>query len=143
MIKFRKATQEDLDYVRQNPYESAIKNYPYMQISEHVYTAIFRKQIVAVGGLVIHWPGMAEVWLILTDDCRKDGLYGIIALNAIKDKMEELIKDNKIIRAQATTRTDFPEAIKMIEFFGFKRECLSKKYYPDGSDAYRYARIGD
>ena len=141
-MEFQKTIQEDLDYVRQNPFEGAIKNYPYLEApSENCWTAIFEDKIVGVGGLRILWEGVGEVWLILTANCRKDGLYGIIALNAIRDKMEELIAENNLWRVQATTRTDFPQAIKMMQAFGFERECLSKMYFPDKSDAFRYFRI--
>lgn len=141
-MEFRKTIQEDLDYVRENPFEGSMKNYPYLQApSENCYTAIFENMIVGVGGLNILWEGVAEAWLILTANCKKDDLYGIIALNAIREKMEELIETNNVRRVHATTRTDFPQAIKMIESFGFERECLSKEYFPDKSDAYRYARV--
>lgn len=139
---FRETTQEDLDFVRQNPFEGAVKDYPYMEVpNEYCFTAIFEGHIVGVGGLVIHWKGVAEVWLILTADCEKKGLHGLVALHAIRDKMEELLEVNNIRRAQATVRTDFPQAIKMIEFFGFEREGLLRQYCPDGADAFRYARI--
>ena len=143
-MQFRETTQEDLDYVSQNPFEGAVKNYPYQEVPDsNTYTAIFEGLIVGVGGLVIHWEGVAEVWLMLTDNCKKDGFHGVIALTAIKDKMEELIKINNIRRAQATVRIDFPQAIKMIEFFGFKNETPNamEQYCPDKGDAYRYSRI--
>lgn len=141
-MEFRKTTQDDLDYVRSNPFEGAIKNYPYMEVpNEHCFTAIFQGAIVGVGGLVIHWEGVTEVWLTLTADCKKDGFFGVTALFAIQDKMNELLEANNIWRAQATVRTDFPQAVKMIESFGFKRESLMECYCPDKSDAYRYVRI--
>ena len=31
---FRKATQEDLDYVRENPFEGVVRNYPYMGVPD-------------------------------------------------------------------------------------------------------------
>ena len=143
-MNYRIATQQDLDYVRDNPYEGAVKDYPYMEIpNENCFTAIFKDEIVAVGGIVIHWPGMAEVWMIITNHCNKNGLYGIVTLGAIREKMEELIKDNNIIRAQATVRIDFPVAKKMIEFLGFQQEGLLRQYCPDRCDAYRYAKIYD
>jgi len=122
-MKFRETIQEDLDFVRANPFEGAIKNYPYLEApTENCVTIIFEDKIVGVGGVNVLWKGVGEVWLMLTANCKKEGLYGIIALSAIKDKMEELIESNNLWRAQATTRTDFPQAIKMIEFFGFERE---------------------
>lgn len=139
---FRETTQEDLEYVRQNPFEGAVKNYPYMQAPKNnCYTVIFEDCIVGVGGLMVLWEGVGELWLMLTADCKKHGFYGIIALSAIKDKMEELIENNNLRRAQATIRTDFPQAIKMIESFGFEREGLLKQYCPDKGNVYMYAKM--
>jgi RimJ/RimL family protein N-acetyltransferase len=141
-MEFRNPTQADFDYVAANAYEGAVKNYPYQQVPDgNCYAIEFDGLLVGVGGMVLHWEGMAEFWLILTDQCRKDGVYGILALSAIKEKVEYLIESNNIIRAQATVRTDFPEAVKMIEYLGFKNEGLMKHYAPDGHDVIRYARL--
>lgn len=139
---FRKATQEDMAFVRQNPFEGAVKNYPYMEVrDENCYTALYESSIVAVGGLQMKWEGVGLLWLMLTADCKKYGIYGLIALEAIKEKMEYLIEKNNLWRAEAAVRTDFPQAIKMIEFLGFEREGIMRQYYPDKSDSYLYARI--
>ena len=143
-MKFKKATQEDLDFVRQNPFEGVLKNYPYLQIpDENCIAIIFQDKIVGVGGLSVIWEGVGWLWLMLTADCKKDGLFGIIALSAIKDKIDELLKDNNIKRAQATVRTDFPQAIKMIEFLGFKNETPDgmEAYCPDGAKSYLYSKV--
>lgn len=143
MIEFRTATQDDIDFVRQNPYEGTVKDYPYIEVGDNTITTIWGGVIVAVGGLVVHWEGMAEMWLILTADCLKGGLHGIAALTAIKNKTDELIAKNNIRRAQAAIRVDFPIAIKMIEYLGFHNETPDgmKYYFPDGCDGFRYARI--
>ena len=87
---YRKATQADLEYVKQNPFELAVRGYPDMEIpDENCYTVFCEDEILGVGGL----------------------------------------------------RTDFPIAIRMVEFFGYKREGLMKKYCPDKGDAFLYARI--
>ena len=141
-MKFRKSTQEDLDYVRQNPFESAVKNYPYMAIpDDNCYTAIFGGEIVGLGGLVMRWEGVGLMWLMLTDMCLKNGLHGIVALRTIKDKVEELIVLNHLWRVEANVRVDFQVAIKMVEFLGFKRDCKMEKFFPDKTDAYLYSRI--
>ena len=124
-MEFRPATQEDMNYVRQNPFEGAVKGYPYMDIpDENCYTAIFEGKIVGVGGLVIKWDGVGLLWLMLTKDCRKNGVFGVIALNAIRDKIKELIERNNLWRAEATIREDFPRAIMMIEHFGFMQQGM-------------------
>ena len=141
-MEFRKATQEDLAYVRQNPYEGAIKNYPHMEVpDENTYCVIYDSAIVAVGGLQVRWEGVGLLWLMLTAECKKDGIHGYRALYAIQEKMEHLIEKNNLHRAEAYVRDDFPQAIKMIEAFGFKRECLMAQQCPDKGNAFLYSRI--
>ena len=141
-MEFRPVTQEDLAFVRQNPFEGAVKEYPYMEITdENNFTAIYEGIIVAVGGVHVKWQGVGLFWLMLTADCKKYGLHGITALMAIKEKTDELVSRNNLWRAEANIRVDFPEAIKMIEFLGFKRECTMELYAPDKTDMYLYARI--
>ena len=141
-MNFRPATQEDLAFVRMNPYEGAIKNYPYMEVpNENTYCVIYESAIVAVGDLQVRWEGVGLLWLILTADCKKDGIHGLRALYAIREKMEYLIEKNKLHRAEAYVRDDFPQAIKMIEAFGFTRECLMAQQCPDRSNSFLYSRI--
>lgn len=141
-MEFRQATQEDMAFVRQDPFEGAVKDYPYMDVpDENCYTIIFESEIVGVGGLVMRWEGVGLLWLMLTSRCRKKGIYGVLALDAIKTKTDELIEKNNLWRAEATVRTDFPQAIKMIEYFGFKREGLMRKYCPDKGDSYLYSKV--
>ena len=141
-MKLRQVTQEDLDYVRQNPFEDAVKGYPYMECpDENTYIAIYESHIVAVGGLYIRWEGVGLLWLMLTADCKKYNFYGVLALDAIKEKMEFLISENNLWRAEAVVRVGFHKAIKMIEFLGFRRESTLEKYMPDKTDGYLYVRI--
>ncbi len=141
-MEFRPCTQEDMAFVRQNPFEGAVKDYPYMGIpDENCFTGIFDSEIVGVGGCQVKWEGVGLLWLMLTADCKKNDVFGIIALHAIRNKMNELIEKNNLWRAEATVRTDFQKAIDMIEFFGFKREGLMEMYCPDKGDAYLYAKV--
>ncbi len=141
-MEFLKATQEDLAFVRQNPFEGAVKNYPYMEVpDENTYTVIYEGQIVAVGGLQVKWEGVGMFWLILTADSKKFGIHGLRALFAIREKVAELIEKNNLHRAEAAVRVDFSRAIAMIESLGFEREGLMKQYYPDKTDSWLYAKV--
>ncbi len=131
----------DLEYVRENPLEGAVKNYPKMIPTPPAYTIIFDDEIVGVGGMIILWKGVAEMWLMLTANCRKEGFFGIIAFEAIKNKVDEMLEEHKIRRAQATVRIDFPKAKKMVKALGFELEGIMKSYTPDGADVELYARI--
>ena len=141
-MEFRQATQEDMEYVRQDPFEGAVKDYPYMQIpDENCFTGIFESEIVGVGGVQVKWEGVGLFWLMLTAKCRKQDMFGIIALHALRDKVDELIEKNNLWRAIAEVRADFPKAIGMIEFFGFERDCLMEYHCPDKGHAYLYSKI--
>ena len=141
-MEFRKSTQEDMAFVRLNPFEGAVKDYPYMEIpDENCYTVIYESAIVAIGGLQVRWEGVGLMWLMLTADCKKYGIHSLLALEAIKEKVEYLIEKNNLWRAEAAVRVDFPQAIKMVECLGFEREGLMRMYYPDKSDAWLYSRI--
>lgn len=141
-MEIRQATQKDWDYVLKNPFEGSLKYCPHRGVpEENAYAVIYEGQLVAVGGLQMSWPGKGLLWLMLTADCKKDGRHGVLALSAIKDKVDELIEKNNLWRAEATVRTDFPQAIKMIEYLGFERESTMKKYMPDKGDAYLYVKV--
>ncbi len=142
MMEFRQATQEDLAFVRQYPFENAVKCYPYMECpDDNTYTVIYESKIVAVGGLHVRWEGVGLLWLMLTEDCKKNGFHSVLALAAIKEKTEHLININNLWRAEANIRVDFTQAVKMIEFLGFHYECTMEKYAPDKTDMYLYAKV--
>jgi len=141
MITIRDLQDGDLEYVRENPLEGAVKNYPKMIPTPPAFTAIFEDKIVGVGGAIVLWDGVGEFWLMLTADCKREGVFGIMAFQAIKDKVDDIIEKHKLRRAQCTVRVDFPKARKMVEAIGFKLEGLMKKYCPDGCDVWLYARI--
>ncbi|KKL77083.1 hypothetical protein LCGC14_2038450 [marine sediment metagenome] len=53
-MEFRKSTNEDLAFVRQSPFEGAVKNYPYMKVpDENTYAVVYEGALVAVGGVQV------------------------------------------------------------------------------------------
>lgn len=141
MIEIRDLQDGDIEYVRDNPLEGAVKNYPKMIPIPPAFTALFEDKIVGVGGMIILWDGVGEMWLMLTADCKREGIFGIMALQTIKDKVDELIREHKMRRVQCTVRVDFPKARKMVSSLGFTLEGLMKCYCPDGCDVWMYSRI--
>ena len=142
MIEIRALLQEDLKYVRENPLEDAVKGYPDIPIDYKTsYTALWDGVIVGVGGAMMMWEGVWEFWLILTKDSNLSGAHGIVAFEAIRKKIDEIIEENNIVRAQAVVRLDFPRGIRMLEALGFQAEGYLRKYTPDGCDVYRYAKV--
>lgn len=141
MLKIRPIQDGDMEYVRANPFEEAIKVYPNLLPSPDSCTTLFDGDIVAVGGVIDFWPGVGEVWLMLTKQAKKHDIFGLIALTAIEKKMNELIAAHKLRRAEAQARVDFPEAIKMIKAFGFEYEGTRREYTPDGVDMNFYSKL--
>ena len=142
MIEIRKLQDGDIEYVKANPLEDAVKSYPNMQVDPKTsFTALWDGVIVGVGGAAMMWKGVYEFWLMLTKDSKLDGAHGIVAFEAIRKKIDEIIEENNIVRAQAVVRLDFPRGIKMLEALGFQMEGYLKKYTPDFCDVYRYAKV--
>lgn len=141
MIKIRDLQNGDIEYVRENPLEGAVKNYPKMTPTPPAFTAEFEGKIVGVGGMIILWEGVGEMWLMLTADCKREGVFGIMAFETIRNKVNELIVEYKMRRVQCTVRIDFPKAKRMVEALGFRQEGIMLEYCPDSCDVYLYARI--
>ena len=139
-MNFRPTTQSDLDYVKANPLQESVKALPDMHPIGDCRTASIGDVIIGVGGVVLLWPGVGEFWLMLTKDV-KEHTSSLTVMRGIKEFIDEIIEVRGIDRAQSILRADFDAAIKMNEFLGFKREGLMRKYLPDGSDAYIYARV--
>ena len=137
-IEVRKIQPGDIEYVRQNPLEEAVKNYPEMFSPETSYAGLVDGKIIAVGGVVLFWDGVGEAWLILTKDILD---YKLTAYRHIREMVGLAIKHFKLRRLQITVRTDFERAVKMAEKIGFVREGLMIGYCPDGCDAYIYAMV--
>lgn len=144
MIKIRKLQDGDIEYVRINPLEEAVKNYPKLVPDPKTsYTVLWDDKIVAVGGIAMLWEGVGELWMILTKDSKRNGIYGLVAFDVIRKKIDEIIEEYNIYRAQAPVRVDFYQAIKMMEALNFKNETPNgmKNYCPDGCDVYMYAKV--
>ena len=142
MIELKPISQADLDFVRENPLEGAVKQYPYIPApSDNAFSVYCEGELVRVGGLVVYWDGVGELWLMLTSNCKREGFHGVAALLTIRRTVDELIEKNNLWRAQATVRTDFPQACRMVEALGFEKEGLLKQYCPDKADVYMYARL--
>ena len=52
-----------------------------------------------------------------------------------------IIKEQELVRIQAAVRADWPEAQRFAEFLGLENEGLMRKYGPDGSDYFRFAKV--
>ena len=131
----------DFEYVKQNCVQREVKDYPDPVIPAHTYTCIFDENIVAVGGVSLFLPGVGEAWIMMTKQARKDGVFGIIAHRAIKDKLDALAVELKLRRCEAQVRADFTKAIRFTEALGFSNPYERRFYFPDGTSSLLYEKL--
>ena len=141
-MELRQTIQSDIDFIKSNPLDDRVKTYPELTPMGDCVTGVHNGVIWGVGGVVVHWEGMGEFWLMLTKGFNKD-LSGSTILREIMSFVEDKIEEHNLHRAQAVIRFDYVEAIKMIEFLGFEREGVLRNYLPGPKDAYMYSRIRD
>ncbi len=94
--------------------------------------------IVGCGGIDELWPGVGEVWLMLSYEVDK---YPIRSYEVIRQGLEELIEHNDLWRCQAWCRVDFVAAHTLFRHLGFEVEGRARKYAPDGADCLLYAKV--
>jgi hypothetical protein len=100
------------------------------------YTYIEDDKVLACGGAIKLWDGMAEAWFTLADDM---DLPVFTICKAVKEYIDSLI-GNPYRRLQATVKRSDEKAIRFIEWLGFEREGLLLQYGVEGADYYIYAR---
>ena len=141
MMEVRPYKDGDMDIVRRDPFQDAVKGYPNLPVPDHSYTCIFDNAIVAVGGLKIYFEGVAEAWIIMTKQSKKNNIYGLIACRAIEKKLNELLVELNIRRCEANVRKDFPIAIRFVEALGFKFVGERHCWFPGNVSAMLYSKV--
>ncbi len=101
-------------------------------------TGLINGTIVGVGGIDLLWPGVGEVWLMVSYEIDKRPFS---SFEVIKDGLQKLIDDNKLWRCQAWCRKGFAKAHTLFRHLGFEVEGMAKKYLPDGADAILYSKV--
>lgn len=139
MLEIRNATQEDLNYVKNNPFDPRVaKDFGDAKLAGWSKTIIVDGKIVAVGGVIVFWPGVGHGWYNLSKDAEKSK---ITVVNCIDALIRLAIKELNLHRLEATVRVDFDKAKNLLEFLGFECETPKgmKKYTAEGIDAFLYS----
>lgn len=131
----------DAKYVREHCFQEEVKNYPELAIPANSYTCIYDGEIVAVGGIKLFFDGVGEAWIMMTKQSRKDGIFGLIACRAIKDKLDSLCVELAIRRVEANVRKGFSKAIRFTEALGFESLCEREYWFPDGTSSLLYCKV--
>lgn len=96
-------------------------------------------RVLAAAGLVPHWPGRAEGWLIVARSCtRRELVQGLRRARAMLDDLQAdsaLRRIEIYVRASVAWCRSFPAAL------GFAEEACLAAWGPDGGDFRLCARV--
>jgi hypothetical protein len=105
------------------------------------YTLFADGKIVGSAGVVLMNKKSGEAWMVLSSLFYN---YKKEFFRAVRDKLEDIIKDKGLVRVQAMVVTDFPEAEHWLRHLGFENETPNprgaRRVGPNGEDMYLYAR---
>ena len=101
-------------------------------------SAFYGDILLGCAGVRKMWEGVGEAWAIFSRDIvdfKKD------AYVVTGRELYRMIDEGNFHRTQAHVDATFPLAVKFIEGLGFKKECLMRKFQPNGNDSFLYSIV--
>ena len=109
-----------------------------MRVEGMSWSAEVDGRIVASAGLVPLWKGVAEAWMISSDDV---GRHRVQVARQLRVMFDEVMWHRGLYRAQANIHHKFEKAIRLAEWLGFENEGLMRRFGIEGADYIRYAKV--
>lgn len=102
----------------------------------NAYTAVHDGVPIACFGYVLLWPGRGYAWALLDEE---SGPHMLALTRAIRS----LLHAEQLPRVEMAVAADFAAGCRWAELLGFERESdrPARKYFPNGCDAWLYARV--
>ena len=139
MLKIKKFEKEDLNMIETNfHFPESSKAAMMKETCLSAYTALLESKVFMIGGVYGLWQNVGEAWFIMSSHAYKMPFAAAKYSSLLLDHVQE---DNKLQRIQASVHADDSQAVRYVEWLGFENEGLMKRYGPDGSDYYRFARV--
>ena len=104
----------------------------------NAYTMFVDGNPVFAIGIVILWDGVAEGWVMASQNVFE---MKFLAAKTMKELTDEMCKKNKIKRLQTSVKADFKLGVRFATWLGLEIEGIKKCYGPDGSDYYQLGKI--
>lgn len=101
------------------------------------YSVFADGEIIGMGGVFMHWPGVGEAWALVSPEAKK---HGIPFARAARRYLDQMAKDRKLERVQAAVQADFEDGLKFTEALGFRAEGLMEKFF-HGKTFVRFAKF--
>jgi hypothetical protein len=105
------------------------------------FTAVLGEQPIALGGIVIPWPGMGMCWMALSDEAEPYMAWLSITTRRF---MLAAVKDYSLHRVEAVALQGSAKNQQWLEWLGFTREVngVAQAYLTDKRNMIRYEWIG-
>jgi len=94
--------------------------------------------IIGIVGATIIWNGVAEIWAVMSEKVKE---YKVTTFKACWDLIDWFSKKHEIHRFFVTVSNDYEVGQRFMRRLGFIKECVMKRYGPDGSDFCMMARV--
>jgi len=91
-------------------------------------------------GAIEMWPGVARVWALFSQELIREHPY-VLGIHIRRDLGGAA--GSQFHRIEATCDAGHRMGSKFLEWLGFTREALMRRYTPTGADMYLYARVCD
>lgn len=110
------------------------------------WSAFWQDRLIAVGGLIEHWPGLARAWIMFDESLpgRRINVHLTLLrdIRALLDHAQSPMPDGwGYRRIEATCDVSWAQAAHLLEVLGFQREATLRRYDPCGRTHHLYARI--
>lgn len=93
---------------------------------------------IAVIGLTLLWPKVADVWAVTSDEVKTEP---ILFHKLVKHSLDFYQQELGIKRYQVFVKAKFSEGKRWMEALGFKEEAKLAYFGPEGDDYYIMGRI--
>lgn len=124
----------------EEPVPGFYQHMAHMRIEGMSWSAEVDGKIIASAGLVPLWKGVAEAWMMSSDDI---GRHQIKIGRQLRVRFDEVMWHRGIHRAQANIHHKFEKAIRLAEWLGFESEGLMRRFGIEGADYIRFAKVKD
>lgn len=111
-----------------------------MVASGRAFSAFYEGEFLGSAGFAMPWPGVAEVWLWVTDSVHR---CPVLLTKLLKRTLKQIETRHGVWRISCEVRADNVRAERWVKLLGFSKECDMRRRGPDGSTFMLYAKVRD
>lgn len=144
MIGVRETTEADARALRpiaqpqdrDIPHEDQMRQLMDRKREEDVWTFTWNGRVIAIGGCGFPWGNRMTVWILLDESVRPH-------LLPLTRFLKTFIDGYHCPRVEMHVCSGFKNGLQWARLLGFENETPTplRRFFPDGSDAYMFARI--